>query len=374
VGLGSFTSIVTDNGKTLNDYEIPISTGNTYTTGLLLEGIEKAASMESISLGDSTAAVVGASGNIGRTLSYLLSFKVGQLYLIGRGGHENEDRLRLVRADCLRGILEEVGRQLASGTDPEGIRFDGLAHRIYKDLILPGLQEVDAAPAGIREIIDSLLSGAVLPAHSGTKLDEAIAEFHHSTANPFIVLAGIEDLPTCDVVAVATNSTNSRLVGPDQVKKGAIVGCASVPSNLSRSFEGQVDDYFVFDGGFARLPEGSSIDFVGMPKNGLAFGCLSETLLLGFEGTNRSFSKGDINPIKVLETLRMAEDYGFSLGEFQLSGQILSRKTRHAKSGENNGNDNHAQESNGTDTPNQVGCRDCNALDSSVPKYYCYSI
>ena len=76
----------------------------------------------------------------------------------------------------------------------------------------------------------------------------------------------------------------------------------------------RMDDYFVFDGGFARLPEGSSIDFVGMPGGTLAYGCLSEALLLAFDRRNASFARGPLSVSQVLETMRLAEQYGFTLG------------------------------------------------------------
>ena len=68
VGLGAFTSILTDRGTSVNDYEVPITTGNAYTAGLMIEGIQEAAKLKSISLPDATAAVVGAAGNIGSVL------------------------------------------------------------------------------------------------------------------------------------------------------------------------------------------------------------------------------------------------------------------------------------------------------------------
>ena len=148
----------------------------------------------------------------------------------------------------------------------------------------------------------------------------------NGSENPNAVTVGtLDDLADSDVVMIATNSTNTRLIGPDNVKPGAIVGCASVPSNLSANFKDHLDEYFVFDGGYARLPEESRIDFVGLPRDGLAFGCFSETLLLGFEGVRQSFAKGTLTPEKVCRSLEMAETYGFRLGEFQLAGQEVGK-------------------------------------------------
>jgi predicted amino acid dehydrogenase len=78
----------------------------------------------------------------------------------------------------------------------------------------------------------------------------------------------------------------------------------------------------VFDGGFARLPDGNIIDWVGLPSGGLAFGCLSETLLLGFEGRSHSFAKGPIGVQQVQHILEVAGRFGFRLGEFKLAQRV----------------------------------------------------
>jgi predicted amino acid dehydrogenase len=129
----------------------------------------------------------------------------------------------------------------------------------------------------------------------------------------------VDAVRDCDIVTIATNSTESRLITPELVKKGSVVSCASVPSNLSTAFKDHMHDYLVFDGGYARLPEGHEIDCVGLPEKGLAYGCLSETLLLGFDGQNSSFATGPIEPEQVEQTLRMADLYGFELGDFKLN-------------------------------------------------------
>ena len=56
-----------------------------------------------------------------------------------------------------------------------------------------------------------------------------------------------------------------------------------------------------------------------MPTGGQAWGCLSETLLLGFDGQDTSFSLGPITPEQVEQTLQMARLYGFELGDFNLN-------------------------------------------------------
>jgi fatty aldehyde-generating acyl-ACP reductase len=85
LGLGAFTSVVGDAGLTVaRELEIPVTTGDSYTVHIAVESIRKAAEVMGIQLPDSTAAVVGATGSIGRVCAELLANDVGELYLIGR--------------------------------------------------------------------------------------------------------------------------------------------------------------------------------------------------------------------------------------------------------------------------------------------------
>jgi len=242
VGLGAYTSIVTDRGTTVNDFEVPVTTGNAYTAGLIVEGIEHAARRRGLDLARCSAAVVGAAGNIGMVLSALLAARVGRLRLVGSAAPGSLERLRATEGRCREG---------------------------------------------------------------GAKLAVSL---HDS----------VEAVRDCDVVAIATSSPEGALVTPEFLKRGAIVSCASVPSNLSPAFRERAGDFVAFDGGLARLPEGQVIDCVGMPGGGLAYGCLSETILLGLDGRNRSFALGPITPEQVEETLALARRYGFSFGGFRL--------------------------------------------------------
>lgn len=97
LGLGAFTSVVGDAGVTIAEaLEIPVTTGDAYTVSIAVEAIRAAAKEMDIHLQNATAAVVGASGAIGRVCSELLAGEVGQLLMIARdeaGLQELRDRL-----------------------------------------------------------------------------------------------------------------------------------------------------------------------------------------------------------------------------------------------------------------------------------------
>jgi predicted amino acid dehydrogenase len=85
LGLGAFTSVVGDAGTTIaRELEVPVTTGDSYTVSLAVEALQKAADVMEIPLGSATAAVVGATGAIGKVCAELLADAVGELYLIGR--------------------------------------------------------------------------------------------------------------------------------------------------------------------------------------------------------------------------------------------------------------------------------------------------
>jgi len=319
VGLGAHTSIVTDRGRALNDYEVPLTTGNAYTAALMFMGIRKAAELQGIDISTSKAAVVGGAGNIGTVIAALLCQCAGEVRIIGRGGGGIE-RLKAARAQCLRELLHAIALEVAEGIHFEHTRISGLGRNIYQTVIIPSLV---GNLADVRQISDETIA----------RLDLAVTGLYgKEDGAPISLHADLEAIRDCEIVAIATNSPDKNLVGPRNAKKGAIICCASVPSNLSAVFKKHMDDYFVFDGGFARLPEESHIDCVGMPGGTLAYGCLSETLLLAFEGRNRSFARGPLTVAQVQETIRLAERYGFTLGEFKLDGKVRRTCSRRIRS------------------------------------------
>ncbi|NLO05358.1 MAG: shikimate dehydrogenase [candidate division WS1 bacterium] len=85
VGLGAFTAVVGDGGRRVADaVDIAVTTGNSYTVATAIEGTLKAAEVMEINPGEATAAVVGATGSIGRICAHLLADRVPRIILIGR--------------------------------------------------------------------------------------------------------------------------------------------------------------------------------------------------------------------------------------------------------------------------------------------------
>ncbi len=102
VGLGAFTSVVGDAGISVaRGLDIAVTTGNSYTVATAVEGTLRAARLMGLEPEQSTAAVVGCTGSIGRVTSQLLSEVVPRLVLIGRD----------------EGKLQAVAQQISGGAE-----------------------------------------------------------------------------------------------------------------------------------------------------------------------------------------------------------------------------------------------------------------
>jgi fatty aldehyde-generating acyl-ACP reductase len=94
LGLGALTSVVGDAGLTIAQaLEVPVTTGDSYTVATAVQALTEAAKLVEIQVHQSVAAVVGATGAIGKVCAELLSKEVAEIILIGRN-QEALDRLK----------------------------------------------------------------------------------------------------------------------------------------------------------------------------------------------------------------------------------------------------------------------------------------
>lgn len=113
VGLGAHTAVVGDAGITIaSRLDIPVTTGNSYTVAIAVDALTEAARMMQINVAESTVAVVGATGSIGKACARVLANTCGRLVLVGR----NAERTQEVRELC-----EGKGAELVATTDIQQI-------------------------------------------------------------------------------------------------------------------------------------------------------------------------------------------------------------------------------------------------------------
>jgi predicted amino acid dehydrogenase len=85
LGLGAYTSVVGDAGLTIAQrLDIPVTNGDAYTVYMAVAAVREAARRMGLEMSASTAAVVGATGVIGRVCAQMLAREVPELILVGR--------------------------------------------------------------------------------------------------------------------------------------------------------------------------------------------------------------------------------------------------------------------------------------------------
>jgi predicted amino acid dehydrogenase len=297
VGLGAYTSIVSRGGHALAGNGVPLTSGNSFTAVACAEGIQLALDRLGERLGShTTAAIVGATGAIGRATAVMLAEDIGQLMLIGNPeGQVAQVRRRLlaVAADVCQHLIirKREGKQFAPGS---------IGDRLLQ---LCGELPVVDAPDGNDSFVEL------------AKQLEAIGAL--------VISQDVhETVPQAHVVVTATSAPGA-LIGPDDLACGAIVCDLSRPANVARDVAAARPDVLVIDGGVIAVPGQPWLGRFGL-GSGQAFACMAETMMLTLAGHLEDTSLGtDLSP----ETLRMlrslANEHGFRVAELRSFGDVL---------------------------------------------------
>ncbi len=125
----------------------------------------------------------------------------------------------------------------------------------------------------------------------------------------------LTDLSRAHVVISATNAASPPL-GSEHLAPNAIVCDLSVPPSLTAATIAERPDLKVIQGGIARLPNREDLGIASFPlQRGLAFGCMAEGMLLGFENIRSCEFTGRLRSEHVRRVAAMAERHGFQLAD-----------------------------------------------------------
>jgi acetylornithine/succinyldiaminopimelate/putrescine aminotransferase/predicted amino acid dehydrogenase len=112
VGLGQYTSIVTDNGLLVGNRGIHVTTGNSLTIGLSYQALERLLAERGQRLEDLRVGLVGVAGNICNVYAQLVAGEAAGVTLIHREPLEKSPRFQA----AVRAVLDH------SGISPDRIR------------------------------------------------------------------------------------------------------------------------------------------------------------------------------------------------------------------------------------------------------------
>ena len=295
VGLGAYTSVVSRSGTLLQGKFLPLTTGNSYTVVSGVEAVKLAANRFSLDLGRCSAAIIGATGSIGRTLAILLSEEMQRIILVGNSRHPQASarRLRRVGAD----ICLHLAKQAAGGYRPSPSSLG--ARLLQMDLPSTGAATEDWLP--VEEELEK--EGYLLIT---TELSQA--------------------LPEAQVVITATSSVDD-LINPLWVAPGAIICDISKPSNVRPSLRQIRPDVLVIDGGVVAVPGRPSLGWDFGFEPGLAYACMAETMMLALEHHYTDMSLGAYLSLDNMIYLRqLAAKHGFDLAQLRSFDLPLSEE------------------------------------------------
>ena len=282
VGLGAYTSVVTNGGLSLKGEGMPpLTTGNSYTAVASRQAVRLAAAERGWRLPRRTVAIVGAGGAIGQALSVLLASDVGRLILLGNPAHPEESRNRLLQvAGYIVWAIDKLRRGSAFG---QGSVASWIAELGF-----------DLPPKPDRGGLARL--GEELVGRTGS----VVVSVDHA-----------EMLPRADIVVCCT-STTERMVRDERLRPSAVVCDTSRPPNVDPDVVVRRPDVMVLDGGVVRLPGDSRLGFkVSLPE-GCAYACMAETMMLAMSQRYADASLGYDLPLEqVLEMELLADELGF---------------------------------------------------------------
>lgn len=295
LGLGAFTSIVTNGGAAVAGRGVPVTSGNTLTTVAAVTAIERVARRVGLDPAGAHVVVVGATGSIGRLASLMLARRVGRLTLVGNARNSHAPKLlgRVAR-DVVHVLMEEP-KPLGAG-----------ALNAWMRAMLAALKSEDSASDDATQAQalaeEVAVGGLFAPVATTTDLEGALA--------------------TADIVLVAT-SADIALVDPRSLRPGTIVCDVARPPNVAQT-DLAGHPVLVFDGGLVQPPFPIDLGpFQTLPAN-LCWGCLGETMLLALEGETADYSLGrDLVLAEADRIAAMARKHGFEPAEPQWHGSLV---------------------------------------------------
>jgi acetylornithine/succinyldiaminopimelate/putrescine aminotransferase/predicted amino acid dehydrogenase len=292
LGLGAFTSIVTNGGIAVAGRGVPVTSGNTLTTVSGVTALERAAWRVGIDPAKAHVVVVGATGAIGRLASLMLARRANRLTLVGNADNRQAHQ-----------FLDKVA--------------DEVVHTLSNEQATP-------RAGGLSMCVRDMLSPQGTAITKGVAKDFARACTADGQSVPITVTTDLKSaLATADLVLVAT-SAEVTFLDPTQLRPGTVICDVARPPNVAHA-DLSKKGVLVFDGGLVKPPFPVNLGpFQNLPEE-LCWGCLGETMLLALEGETDDYSLGrDLSLAGSDRISEMARRHGFEPAEPQWYGKSLT--------------------------------------------------
>jgi predicted amino acid dehydrogenase len=287
VGLGMFTSIISNNGKSIKSNKIKITTGNALTAGMGIKAVKNTLKDRDISQLD--LAVVGGAGNIGSIYAEIVGVESNSILLVGSNRQDSLHRLQKVKYNIYSNYYHLIRQNVPLKP--------GLLKRLASIIFSMSdedLRQCDCENPG--KFIDSYLT------------------LNYPNESFISVSQTIGDIANYDVIICATNATES-FIQCELLKSNAVICDIAVPHNFSEVDFSLRNDITLLRGGVVKTPLNDGLDSrvrAYLAENEL-YACMTESILLALAQYPSHFSYGNISSEQVFEVMNLADKYGFSL-------------------------------------------------------------
>lgn len=296
-GLGMFTSIITNNGKSVKNNRITVTTGNALTVGMGIAAVKKAFGQRDLVC--ARLSVIGAAGNIGSVYAEMLGAECQSLLLLGSNKQDSLQRLSVVRNNIYAHYYDNFS---AGKTYPEG----SLAARLA-DIF-------DTMQSDVRQQCHTALAGCFISNY---------LENHYPGEIFISISKQIDDVANSDIIICATNATNS-ILPIERLRQNAVVCDIAVPHNVQQDDLIDRPDLLLLRGGVVKTPCDDGLDprvRAYLEENQL-YACMTETILLALEECTEHYSYGNITPEQVDKIMQIAEKHGFVLADVKKESSL----------------------------------------------------
>lgn len=273
VGLGAYTSVISNGGKNLidNSQQLLLTNGNSLTGMSVVESIR---SMLKNEVDDMVLAVIGARGSVGKISVIGLAHNFSKIVLVGR-----PKTAHLLLSEIASALLEIVN------TSEDVIVEGSLLSNIKQWLLLENRASLDffSQLEQLTKVADTL----------GLMVTECYEEA----------------LSQADFIVSAT-SEGKAFLNTSAVKESAIIFDAARPFDFVRDQE-----RFIYEGGLVSQPNKASYsdsNIIDVPA-GVNLACLSETIAMALDNVEEHLSIGkNIKYNNALRILNMSKKHTFS--------------------------------------------------------------
>ena len=293
IGLGAFTSVITRGGLDIANSQVPLTTGNSLTAMVCVQGLVQAADRLGRPLHQQTVAIIGATGSVGRLAALEVAAQCRALVLFGNPGNPSAtDEVHSVAGE----IYQELLRQPEAGV-PGAIRGDLQALRRTGPLPTELLNTPE--PDACRELAQLIAA----------RFSDALGR-----RAPIQISVDLQSHLRLAQAILCATSQGKPFVQSDWIADDTIVCDAARPGDVGALVRKHRKDLFVFDGGLVQLPERVAFgrnNVLGFAP-GINLACLSETMALTMAQTQRHHSLGRRIPLDEARSIHaLARHHGF---------------------------------------------------------------